>query len=106
MDLPVIVGTEMNSPGQKFVDSFESTELSPLVPVFLKGAYIVYAHSVLENASSLGYTSQWAGRNFPGAAEKNEFFRELGEKLQPQSENKLAGLDENITPEQILRKIR
>ena len=106
MNLPVIVGTEMNSPGQKFVDSFEAAELSPLVPVFLKGAFIVYAHSVLENASGLGYTGEWTGRNFPGAAEKNEFFRELGEKLQPQSENKLAGLDENITPQQILRKIR
>jgi len=106
MRLPIIVGTEMNSPGQKFVDSFDTAELSPLVPVFLKGAYIVYAHSVLENASGLGYTSQWAGKNFPSAAEKNQFYHELGRTIQPRYENKLTGLDENITPEQILRKIR
>ena len=34
---PIIVGTEMNSPGNKFVDSFETAELKPLVPVFLRG---------------------------------------------------------------------
>jgi len=44
--LPVVVGTEMNSPGQKFVDDFDSKELSPLVPIFLKGAEIVYAHEL------------------------------------------------------------
>ena len=42
---PVIVGTEMNAPGNKFVDNFAAAELQPLVPVFLKGAHIVYAHS-------------------------------------------------------------
>jgi len=46
LHLPVVVGTEMNSPGQKFVDDFDSKELSPLVPIFLKGANIVYAHEL------------------------------------------------------------
>jgi len=46
LHLPVVVGTEMNSPGQKFVDDFDSKELSPLVPIFLKGAEIVYAHEL------------------------------------------------------------
>ena len=40
---------------QKFVDDFGSEEFSPLVPVFLKGAHIVYAHSVLQRAGGLGY---------------------------------------------------
>src|SRR5690606_21938919 len=48
LDLPIVVGTEMNAPGNKFVDSFETDELSALLPVFLKGAHIVYAHSVLQ----------------------------------------------------------
>jgi hypothetical protein len=43
--LPIVVGTEMNSPGNKFVDSFDAAELKPLVPIFLKGANAVYAHS-------------------------------------------------------------
>ncbi len=45
---PIVVGTEMNAPGQKFVDSFSSAELKPLAPTFLRSAYIVYAHSVLQ----------------------------------------------------------
>ena len=47
---PVIAGTEMNAPGQKFVDSFSSAELKPLAPMFLRSGYIVYAHSVLQRA--------------------------------------------------------
>jgi hypothetical protein len=105
LDLPVVVGTEMNSPGQKFVDNFASEELKPLVPVFLKGAHIVYAHSVLQRKCGLGYTSTWAGENFDSVAEKNEFFEKLGSSLQPQREDNLAGLGDDVTPEEILGKV-
>jgi len=105
LHLPVVVGTEMNSPGQKFVDSFDTKELSPLVPVFLKGAYIVYAHSVLQQTCGLGYTSEWASRNFKNVAEKNTFFEELGSSLKPQQEEKLAGLSEDATAREILEKV-
>ncbi len=104
LNLPVVVGTEMNGPGQKFVDDFDSQELSPLLAVFLKGAYIVYAHSVLQQRAGLGYTSNWAKKNFEGPAEKNEFFRELGNLLQPQQECKLGDLSKDISPQQILDK--
>ncbi|MBN2181804.1 MAG: hypothetical protein JW715_07800 [Sedimentisphaerales bacterium] len=100
--LPVVVGTEMNSPGQKFVDSFDTEELAELVPVFLKGAYIVYAHSVLQQQCGFGYTSKWAAKNFESVAEKNEFFRTLGSSLQPKDEDKLAGLSQDSTARQIL----
>jgi hypothetical protein len=43
-DFPVIVGTEMNASGNKFVDDFNSPELKPLVPVFLEGARRVHEH--------------------------------------------------------------
>ncbi len=46
LGLLIVVGTEMNSPGQKFVDDFDAKELAPLLPVFLKGANSIYAHSV------------------------------------------------------------
>ncbi len=105
LNLPVVVGTEMNSPGQKFVDSFDTDELSPLVPVFLKGAHIVYAHSVLQQKCGLGYTSDWGKKNFQSAAEKNRFFQTLGSLLQPAGEDVLADLDENITPQQILNLV-
>jgi len=105
LHLPVVEGTEMNSPGQKFVDNFETAELAPLVPVFLKGAHIVYAHSVLQQKCGLGYTSDWAKKNFKSAAEKNEFFQQLGSSLEPQQEDKLGGLSEDVTAKEILDKI-
>jgi hypothetical protein len=103
--LPVVVGTEMNSPGQKFVDSFETAELSPLVPVFLKGAHIIYAHSVLRQQCGLGYLSEWARENFSSVEEKTKFFEQVGSLLEPKREHLLAELNENATPVQILEKI-
>jgi len=105
LHLPLVVGTEMNSPGQKFVDDFDSKELAPLVPVFLKGAHIIYAHSVLQQKCGLGYTSEWARRNFGSVAEKNKFFEKLGSLLEPKNEDKLRGLNENVTAGQILEKV-
>lgn len=105
LHLPVVVGTEMNSPGQKFVDDFSTDELSPLVPVFLRGAHIFYAHSVLQQKCGLGYTSEWADRNFKGAADKNEFFRRLGGTLKPEQENALSGLVADASPEQVMERI-
>jgi len=105
LHLPLVVGTEMNSPGQKFVDDFASEELASLMPAFLKGAHIVYAHSVLQQKSGLGYTSQWAKKSFANVAEKNKFFQELGSTLEPEQEDKLTCLSENISVQEILNKI-
>ena len=101
-DLVIVGGTEMNSPGQKFVDDFDSEELAPLLPVFLRGSYIVYAHSVLQQQCGLGYTSAWAAREFKNAAERNDFFERLGQAMQPDQETNLAGLGESATPEEVL----
>ncbi|MCG3149276.1 MAG: hypothetical protein PCFJNLEI_02736 [Verrucomicrobiae bacterium] len=81
-NFPVIVGTEMNAPGNKFVDDFATKELKPLVPVFLKGAYIVYAHSVLQRREGRGYLSDWAKQQFRSVAEKNEYFMKFGKENQ------------------------
>ena len=102
---PVIVGTEMNAPGNKFVDSFETAELRPLVPVFLRGAHLVYAHSVLQRQSGLGYLSDWARKTFATTAAKNVFFEKLGRQLQPAAEDRLCGLTAEATPAHILAKI-
>jgi hypothetical protein len=104
-NFPVIVGTEMNAPGNKFVDSFETAELKPFVPIFLKGAHIIYAHSVLQRESNLGYLSDWAKKHFNSVAAKNDFFEKLGRKLQPANEDKLRGLSSSVTPEIIFAKI-
>jgi hypothetical protein len=103
---PIIVGTEMNAPGNKFVDSFESAELKPLAPVFLRGAHIFYAHSVLQRQSGLGCLSPWAAKSFRTLSAKNEFFERLGRELQPEKENQLRGLTATVAPGHILEKIQ
>jgi hypothetical protein len=99
------MGTEMNSPGQKFVDDFASEELKPLAPIFLKGAHIVYAHSALQRQCGLGYTSAWAAKNFESVGEKNRFFEQIGRSLRPQYEDNLSGLNDSTTAKEILDKI-
>jgi hypothetical protein len=102
---PILVGTEMNSPGNKFVDSFETAELKPLLPVFLRGAHIFYAHSVLQRQSGLGLLSAWASNNFSAPSARNDFFERLGRELEPEKEDRLRGLDAAVAPGDILAKI-
>ena len=104
--LLVVCGTEMNSPGQKFVDDFKTKELLPLVPLFLKGAYIVYAHSALQRQCGLGYTSEWAKKAFASIDEKNEFYRAVGQYIEPSREEIIAGFDDRSKPGRILAKTK
>ncbi|HUJ08664.1 MAG TPA: hypothetical protein VL171_01435 [Verrucomicrobiae bacterium] len=91
----IVVGTEMNAPGNKFVDSFETAELKPFLPVFLKGAYIVFAHTLLQRHLGRGYLSDWAKQRFPGVAERNDFFERLGRELSP-----------NVTTKELLARVQ
>jgi hypothetical protein len=104
--LVLVEGTEMNSPGQKFVDDFDSQELAPLLPAFLQGAHIVYAHSVLQQQCGLGYTSVWADRHFQTAERKNAFFEEVGATLNPAREDNLGRLSDHAAPDGVLKKVR
>lgn len=85
---PIFIGTEMNSPGNKFVDNFAAGELQPLLPVFTKGAHIGYAHTVLQRELGQGYLSPWAQKRFPTVADKNRVFEKLGRELYPQMTTK------------------
>ena len=106
LDLPIIAGTEMNSPSQKFVDDFESEDLKPFVPVFLKGALIVYAHTVLQKQCGFGYTGKWAENNFTSKTDKNKFFERLGRRLSPEKESVLSELNEKCSADDILDKLK
>ncbi|MBU6411639.1 MAG: hypothetical protein KGR98_14740 [Verrucomicrobia bacterium] len=99
---PIVVGTEMNAPGNKFVDSFDAPELKPFVPLFLAGARVIYAHAACQRACGLGYLSEWAKRNFKSVAAKNEFFEQLGRQLQPLAEDRLAALRPDASPPGVL----
>ena len=99
---PIIVGTEMNSAGQKFIDDFNSAELAPLLPAFLKGARIAYAHSALQRAGGIGYMSPWAASHFKKVRDKNAFFEEVGARLEPVREIVLKGIDSRSKPGEII----
>jgi hypothetical protein len=84
-DLPIVAGTEMNSPGNKFVDDFDAAELAPFLPDFRRGARIFFAHTVLQSRASAGLLSDWALSAFRSAADRNDFFEEMGRILPPGS---------------------
>ncbi len=99
--LPVMIGTELNSPGQRLVDRFDAEELAPLLPVFMKGAMIMYGHTVLQQAAGLGYTSGWADKHFDTKEARNRFYEGIGRAIEPNTEAKLADVNDGWTPERI-----
>lgn len=106
LGLIVVAGTEMNSPGHKLIDDFGSEELAPLLPTFLKGAHVVYAHSVLQRVAGLGYTSDWARTRFPDVADRLEFYRSVGSALHPGIEERMRQLSSDAAPREILARTR
>ena len=81
--LPLNVGTEMNSYGQKLVDDYAAPELAPVRQAFLDGAHFIYGHTVLQRALGLGYQSAWAQANLPTRRARNEFYTKVGYQAQP-----------------------
>ncbi len=83
-NLPVLAGSFMDGPRQKFVDSFDAPELSPYIRDFADSAFWLYGHAVLQRAIGAGLSSEWAYRHF-GAdhAAANAFYAEVGRKAAP-----------------------
>ncbi len=105
LSLLVVVGTEMNSPGQRLVDDFTSPELRDFVPLFLESAYAIYAHSVLQRKAKLGYGSDWARQRFPDLPSRKEFFQSVGRRLEPRLEHLLDGLPADPAPADVLTRV-
>ena len=78
VDLPLNVGTEMNSFGQKLVDDYDAPELAPVRQAFLDGAHFIYGHTQLQRALGLGYQSAWAQTHLPTRRERNAFYTRVG----------------------------
>ena len=102
--LPLNIGTEMNTYGQKLVDDFDAPELAPVRQAFLDGAYFVYGHTVMQRALGLGYQSAWAGQHLRTRRERNAFYRQVGRAVPPgqAGADKLAGLSAALAPAEIL----
>jgi len=87
LQLPVLVGTEMNKAGQKFVDTFAAPEMEPYRQSFLDGAHVAWGHTLLKMTAGVGLTGDWADRHFGGDARaRNEFFRRIGEAPYPNAD--------------------
>jgi hypothetical protein len=107
LDLPLNVGTEMNSFGQKQVDDFDVRELAPVRQAFLDGAHFIYGHTVMQRALGLGYQSGWAQSHLPARRERNEFYTQVGYRVVPGKEGiqLLQNLDRDLAPAGFLRLI-
>jgi hypothetical protein len=103
LDLPIIVGTEMNSFGQKRVDDFDAPELDPVKEQFIKGAYFLYGHTRMEILWGMGYQSQWSREHLTNRKQKNEFFEAVGRLIPPSFKH--IGINKNRTPQQVLQEL-
>ena len=106
--LPLNIGTEMNSFGQKQVDDFDAPELAPVRQAFLNGAYFIYGHTTLQRALGLGYQSSWARAHLPSRSERNRFFTQVGTLVSPGQTglDLLKKLDPLSAPDEILSALR
>jgi hypothetical protein len=101
--LPLNVGTEMNTYGQKLVDDFDAPELAPVRQAFLDGAYFIYGHTIMARQLGLGCGSAWAAGHLPERRARCGFYTQVG-KLAPPG-TKLAGLDAHMSPGDVLAKL-
>lgn len=91
LNLPLNVGTEMNSPGNRMVDDFSAPAMAPLNGAFMAGAYFIYGHSVLQSLRRWGYQSEWARTHLPARRARNAFYEAVGRRATP-GEARVRGL--------------
>ena len=106
LELPILVGTEMNKYGSKFVDDFDNPALAPHVEEFRRGAHIAWGHTLLKMTAGAGYVGEWAEAHFGDrTGEKSEFFRKIGAARYPAEDamHDCAELGVKGTPEDFLR---
>jgi hypothetical protein len=92
-DMPINVGTELNKPGQRFVDDFSSEALKPYHQDFLEGAQVMVGHTRLLRWADYSYIDQVAEEDYPMRSARNEFFASVGALPGPDAET-LAKLND------------
>jgi hypothetical protein len=108
LDLPLNIGTEMNSFGQKLVDDFAAPELQPVVNDFLNGAYFIYGHTVMGRHLAMGYQSAWAKQHLPTRGERNRFYAQIGRLVPPapKGSGPLVGVTPAMSPHDVVAHLR
>jgi hypothetical protein len=107
LDLPLNIGTEMNSFGQKLVDDFAAPALAPVKQDFVDGAYFVYGHTALQRHVGLGYQSAWAQQQMPTRGQRNDFYTKVGRLVPPvpPGSGPLAGVSDAMSPADVLAHV-
>jgi hypothetical protein len=107
LDLPLNIGTEMNSYGQKLADDIDAPELAPLREPFWAGAYFIYGHTRMQRALGLGYQSEWAKTYLRTRRERNAFYAQVGRLIPPgrAGTSELGQLSSALPPAEILRRL-
>lgn len=103
MALPLNIGTEMNSFGQKLVDDFDAPELAPIRQAFLDGAHFIFGHTMMQRHFGMGYQSAWASKQLPSREQRNAFFTAVGYRIKP---NQKLAISEDLTPEAIVELLK
>jgi hypothetical protein len=108
LDLPLNIGTEMNSPGNKKMDDFDVPELAKHRQAFLDGAYFIYGHTVMQRALAMGYQSDWSKQAMSTRRQRNEFYTAVGKIIEPGASGmaKLADVTPAMTSAEILKRIQ
>ncbi len=108
LDLPIHIGTEMNSFGQKIVDDFNAPELMPYRKSFMNGAAFIYGHTWMEKRWKMGYQSQWAEIHFLDRKSRNDFYTNIGKILPPKisDPNLLWEINVRLDPKEVIERIK
>lgn len=94
LDLPINVGTELNKPGQRFVDDFAAEPMKPHHADFLQGAQIMVGQTRLLRWADYSYIDGQAAADHPARKDRNAFFAAVGALPGPDAETlaKLADM--------------
>ena len=88
LELPINVGTELNKPGQRFVDDFEAAPMKPFLPTFMRGAQVMIGHTRLLRYADFSYVGEAACAEYPEVSERNAFFAGVGDLPCPGAETR------------------
>jgi len=99
--LPILVGTECNAHGQRFVDDFAVPEMATLVEPAYDTALIMHAHTTLAT-HEMGYASTWARQHFEDRKARNAFFAKAGALFTPGESVNDSSLNRNASPNEVL----
>ncbi len=78
LHLPINIGTELNKPGQRFVDDFGAEAMRPCADTFLRGAQVMVGQTRLLRYADCSYVDENMKNEFPDTHKRNQFFAAVG----------------------------